>query len=207
MIPNVRWLFFDIGSTLVDESRVYEHRMRQIAAWAKVDYEYVYDTAVMFYKQNLKGDLEMIKLLRVEKPEWKSEYETLYADAEPCLKRLKAKYKIGVIANQPLGTLERLEKFGIREYFDLVVASAEEGIAKPDRKIFEIAMSRAGCRPEQAVMIGDRVDNDIVPAKKLGMNTIWIKRGFGQYWHSMDETEEADYTVEDILQICDILGV
>ena len=89
----------------------------------------------------------------------------------------------------------------------MIVASAEEGIAKPDRKIFEIAMGRADCRPEQAVMIGDRVDNDIVPAKKLGMNTIWIKRGFGQYWHSTDETEKADYTVDDIMQICDILGV
>ena len=103
MISNIQWLCFDIGSTLVEESRVEEDRMRQIAAWGKVDYEYVYDTAVMFYKQNLKGDLEMIKLLRIEKPEWKSEFETLYADAEPCLKRLKAKYKIGVIANQPLG--------------------------------------------------------------------------------------------------------
>lgn len=37
----------------------------------------------------------------------------------------------------------------------------------------------AKCKPENAVMIGDRIDNDIVPAKQLGMKTIWIKQGFG----------------------------
>ena len=58
----------------------------------------------------------------------------------------------------------------------IVIASAEEGVSKPDRRIFEIALERSGCKPENAVMIGDRIDNDIVPAKQLGMKTIWIKQ-------------------------------
>jgi HAD superfamily hydrolase (TIGR01549 family) len=64
---------------------------------------------------------------------------------------------------------------GILQYIDLVIASAEEGVAKPYRRIFEIALNRANCIPEQSVMIGDRIDNDIIPAKAIGMKTIWIK--------------------------------
>lgn len=70
-----------------------------------------------------------------------------------------------------------MEKFGILKYIDVVVASAEEGVAKPDKRIFEIALERAGCKPEETVMVGDRLDNDIVPANEIGMITIWIKQG------------------------------
>ena len=69
---KIKWLFFDVGSTLVDESKVYECRMKTIAEKANVSYEYVYQTAVKFYKENKKGDLETIKLLHVEKPRWRS---------------------------------------------------------------------------------------------------------------------------------------
>ncbi|MBR4040277.1 MAG: HAD-IA family hydrolase, partial [Clostridia bacterium] len=60
-----------------------------------------------------------------------------------------------------------------RKYIDIVVASAEEGVAKPDKRIFEIALERADCKRSEAAMIGDRLDNDIVPANELGMYTIW----------------------------------
>ncbi|MDO4944024.1 MAG: HAD family hydrolase [Ruminococcus sp.] len=202
---NIKWLFFDIGSTLIDESPAYENRMRTVAKTANVTYEYVYDTAMEFYKQNKKGDLETIKLLNVKKPEWRKEDEILYSDTEECLKELSSKYKIGVIANQSLGTADRLANFGILKYIDLVIASAEEGIAKPDKRIFEIALKRADCRPEQAIMIGDRIDNDIVPAKRLGMKTIWVKQGFNRYWNITSEEEKADYTVNDLMEICGIV--
>ena len=205
MIENIKWLFFDVGSTLVDESLAYEKRMRLTAEAANVTYEYVYETAIGFYKQNKKGDLETMKLLNVEKPKWCKEAEILYSDTEECLKKLSAKYKIGIIANQSLGTEERLKNFGILKYIDLVVASAEEGVAKPDRRIFDIALERSGCEPENAVMIGDRIDNDIVPAKMLGMHTIWVKQGFGKYWNVTAEKERADYVVDSLMKILGIL--
>ena len=205
MIEGIKWLFFDMGSTLVDESAAYESRMRNVAQLANVTYEYVYETAIGFYKENKKGDLETMKLLNVEKPKWRQEYEILYSDAEDCLKELSGKYKIGVIANQSPGAKKRLKNFGLLKYIDLVIASAEEGIAKPDRRIFEIALNRANCEPEQSIMIGDRIDNDIVPAKKLGMRTIWVKRGFGRYWNIACEEEKADYEVNSLIEIFDCI--
>ena len=205
MIEDIKWIFFDVGSTLVDESAAYESRMRKVAKMANVTYQYVYETAIDLYKKNKKGDLETMKLLNVEKPEWRHEDEKLYSDAEDCLKKLSSKYKIGVIANQALGTEKRLENFGLLKYIELVIASAEEGIAKPDKRIFEIALNRANCEPGQSIMIGDRIDNDIVPAKKLGMKTIWIKQGFGRYWNITHEEEKADYEVNNLMEIFDFI--
>ena len=199
------WLFFDIGSTLMDESAAYAHRFADIAQAVGKPAELVAETAMEFYKQNQKGDKETAKLFGVPLTKWYSEDEFLYSDAAICLERLHRKYKIGIIANQEWGTVQRLEKHGILQHIDLVVSSAEEGVAKPDRRIFELALDRAGCRPEDAVMIGDRIDNDILPAKALGMGTVWIKQGFGQYWIVSTEAEIPDHTVASLTELCDLL--
>lgn len=190
---------------MVDESKVYEDRMKRIADLSGLTYEQIYKYAMSFYKENKKGDLEVARQLGVKLPKWESQYEKLYTDSEDCLKRLSRNYEIGIIANQPLGTSERLENLGVRKYIDLVIASAEEGVSKPDRHIFEIALERSGCKPENAVMIGDRIDNDIVPAKQLGMKTIWIKQGFGSLWTVMDESEKADIEVNNLSDILNYL--
>ena len=205
MFENIKWLFFDVGSTIVDEHLAYEHRMREIADSANTTYTNVYEMAITFYKQNKKGDLETAKLLGVELTKWHKEDEILYEDASKCLEILSSQYKIGIIANQSLGTKERLERHGVLQYIDLVIASSEEGVAKPDKKIFDIALERSNCKPCEAVMIGDRIDNDIIPAKVLGMHTIWVKQGFGQYWNITEEVEKADCTVNSLMEICNVL--
>ena len=112
---------------------------------------------------------------------WNSDDEFVYPETENCLGELSKHYRIGIIANQNLGSEERLEKLGLLKHIDLVIASAEESVAKPDLRIFQIALARADCKPEEAVMVGDRLDNDIIPANKIGMTTVWIKQGFGSY--------------------------
>lgn len=197
----IKWLFFDVGSTLIDEHLVYEERLRNIAEEAGIPFEVVMETAINFYRQNKKGDLETAKLYGVQQREWSSEKEILYSDTVHCLKELSSRYKIGIIANQEPGTCERLNQYGILKYIDLVIASAEEGIAKPDRRIFELALKRSECSAEQAVMIGDRIDNDILPAKKIGMKTIWIRQGFGKYWTIQDKKEEPDYIIDGLSEL------
>ena len=186
---------------MVDESKVYEDRMKRIADLSGLTYKQIYKYAMSFYKENKKGDLEVARQLGVKLPKWESQYERLYTDTKDCLKKLSRIYKIGVIANQSLGTSERLENLGVRKYLDLIIASAEEGVSKPDRRIFEIALERSSCKPENAVMIGDRIDNDIVPAKQLGMKTIWVKQGFGSLWNITDESEKADMEIDNLSDV------
>ena len=205
MFGIIEWIFFDVGSTLVDEHLVYEHIFRDIAEFTKLDYTFIYDEALEFYKQNKKGDIELGIKYHLPKRKWYIEDEILYKDVPYCLEILNKKYRIGVIANQSLGTKSRLEKWGIMKYIDLVIASAEEGVSKPNPKIFEIALQRAKCEANKAIMIGDRIDNDIMPAKKMGMRTKWIKQGFGGYWQITGDDEKPDYIVKNIIEICSCL--
>lgn len=206
MFGNAEWLFFDVGSTLMDESEAYAHRFWDIAELAGVPYDEVRQKAMAFYRENKKGDLETAKVYEVSLARWHTEDERLYPDAATCLEKLHRRYRIGIIANQSPGTAERLARHGILPYIDLVIASAEEGVSKPDRRIFEIALERSGCKVENAVMIGDRIDNDIVPAKAIGMQTVWIRQGFGRFWRITQECEKPDMTVESLTELCERLG-
>lgn len=202
MFQQIEWLFFDVGSTLVDESRANEHRIRDAIAGTEISYDQACAKAVRLAKQN---NAHPLKCLGLPLTPWHSEDETVYPQAVRCLAGLRQKYKIGIIANQAPGTADRMKQYGLSPYLDLVIASAEEGVAKPDPKIFKLALKRAGCPPERAVMIGDRLDNDIVPAKRLGLATIWIRQGFGGMASPSSEEETPDYRVRDLAELCELL--
>ena len=204
-IKNIKWLFLDIGTTLIDETEAYNHRIKEAIEGTDITFEEFNEKRIEFARQNLKGDLEAIKFFGLKKTDWHKEDEKPYPDAERVLKYLvKKKYKIGIIANQSAGTKERLESWGLLKYIDVVIASAEEGVAKPSNEIFLRALKRAGCPAENAVMIGDRLDNDIFPAKKVGMKTIWVKQGMAAYGSPRSEKETPDHTVEKISELIKI---
>lgn len=197
MKKNIQWLFFDIGSTLVDETLCYEDRYRRITAGTSVSYEEFHEKVIYYSRLNCKGDHRAAQEYGLTLPKWNSDLESLYPNVSLVLDALKSKgYKLGIIANQAPGTKERLERYGILHFFDEVVASAEEGISKPDQRIFEIALQRANCLPGEAVMIGDRLDNDILPAKALGMKTVWVKQGPGRYYQIRSEEERPDEIID-----------
>lgn len=200
-MSDIKWLFFDVGSTLMNEEKAYLHRLHDVADAVNEPFEKIYEMAISFYKQNKKGDLEVMDFYGLPRFKWYKEDEELYPDTVEVLDALSKKYKIGVIANQSLGTAARLEEKGILKYINLVIASAEEGVSKPDKKIFEIALKRANCNAENAVMIGDRIDNDIVPAKKMNMKTVWVKQGFGKFWNLSGSDETPDFEVDNLTEL------
>ena len=205
-MKNIKWIFFDIGSTLVDESKAYEHRIKDTIQNTNITYKQFRKLMIDFAKQGKNGYIEATKKLNLQTTKWHSEDECLYPDTVSTLKLLSQKYKIGIIANQPLGTQERLNKMKIDKYINLVISSAEEKVSKPDLKIFQLALDRVGCSADNTVMVGDRLDNDIVPAKAVGMKTIWIKQGLGGLATPKNDSETADFTVKNISEICDYLG-
>ena len=135
---------------------------------------------------------------------WRRDLERPYPEAELVLSALSRRYSIGIIANQPPGTETRLERWGLFRYISLTIASAEVGLNKLDLAIFGLATRRAGARAEEKVMIGDRIDNDITPAKTLGWKTIRIKQGLSQGQVPIGPLQEPDFEVhrlDDILSI------
>ena len=195
MLQGKDWIFFDLGSTLVDESEAYRRRVLEMIDGTAISYDDFYNTMLGFYRKSQKGDKLAAAHYGLSLPEWKSEYEVLYPEAKMCLERLHKKYRLGIIANQNPGTRERLRKFGIDGYFDVVIASAEEGMAKPDPCIFELALNRSGYR----------LDNDIAPANRLGFTTVRILQGYGRYASPLLPDEIPDYTVSSLADLCGIL--
>lgn len=202
---NANWIFFDIGSTLIDESECYKLRYREAVAGTAISPNDFEKKVVEFSMQNLKGDHEAVKYYGIKLPPWHKDAEKPYDNAEPVLRQLSAKgYRMGVIANQSLGTKERLSNWGLLKHFDVVLASAEEGVSKPDIEIFRRALRSAGCLPAEAVMVGDRLDNDIAPAKKAGMKTVWIKQGLGGLAKPVHEYEQADYVIQSLSELSEL---
>ena len=193
------WLFFDIGSTLVDETEAYNHRIREMIQNTAVSFEEFDRMRIHFAKQGLNGDLEAIKHIGLTKTPWHSEDEIPYSDAAATLKELKRRrYHIGIIANQSPGAANRLKNWGLSEHIDVVAASAELGASKPDKAIFEQALNMAGCSPSEAAMIGDRLDNDIIPATELGMVTVWIPNGLSIYHEPSEFRCKPDFIVNNL---------
>lgn len=205
MDKNVKWVFFDVGTTLVDETEAYNHRIRDAIEGTNISFQQFNEKRIFFAKQNLKGDLEAIKYFGLLQTPWHKEDEIPYSNSEEILKYLYSQgYKIGIIANQSLGTAKRLEEWGLLKYIDVVASSAELGVAKPDRAIFDKALEMAECAAQEAVMIGDRLDNDISPAKKLGMKTIWVRQGFAIYQDLQLAECQPDYIVDDLSALKEI---
>ena len=196
MFSDILWIFFDMGSTLVDEQQAFRHRVRDAIQGTDIREEQFYQTMISYYQQNKKGDKEAFAFYNLAKPEWHSEDEVLYAGVKECLNRLKGRYRLGIIANQLPGACKRL-----------IVTSDQEGAAKPDPRIFEAALQRADCPAERCVMIGDRLDNDIAPAKKLGFKTIWVKQELSTYTSPTSQWEQADAVVDRIEQVAALFGV
>ncbi len=202
---DIKWIFFDVGSTLVDETVAQDHRVREMLKGKDITFSRFDSKRIELARLGLDGNSEAIKFFGLQKTPWHSEDEFLYEDAKATLDVLKGRgYRLGIIANQAPGTKERLEVRGLGEYFQVVAASAELGVAKPDKAIFKRAFSMAKCSPEEAAMVGDRLDNDIIPAKVLGMTTVWIKQGLAV--HQSDTLGEgiADHIVDKLSSLCKI---
>ncbi len=88
----------------------------------------------------------------------------------------RLKYPLGMISNfdSRLGSV--LTALGIDHFFQTVISSGEEGVAKPSREIFERALKKAGCTASQALYIGDHPINDIEGAKGAGIPALLIDR-------------------------------
>ena len=204
LMNKIKWIFFDIGSTLVDESAVYENRIKEITQGNNIDKNEFVAKVIECAQTSPKPIVSAAEDYGVNVPAWRHDLEVLYPDTKELLQRLSQKYKIGIIANQDFGTEQRLTDFNVHQYINLVIASAEEGVAKPDLRIFQIALARADCKPEEAVMVGDRIDNDIIPANKIGMTTMWIKQGFGSYAEPKTVEEQSDYIVNSLAEITEV---
>ncbi len=101
----------------------------------------------------------------------------LFDDVLPVLQRLQEDgYRLGLISNFEGWLEERLVELEVGPLFDTSVISGFVQIEKPDPRIYELALERAGVEPERAVHVGDSPRLDVAPARSVGMHTVLIDR-------------------------------
>jgi len=125
--------------------------------------------------------------------------------ATEMLKRLRTRYKLGVICNATKATGEEvdeiLRKAGIRDFFDTVVVSTDVGFAKPQIEIFKIALGHLSAKPSEAVMVGNRLETDIAGANAIGMKNILLQRGQKYRSQSKELGERPNLRVRSLRQV------
>jgi HAD superfamily hydrolase (TIGR01549 family) len=122
-------------------------------------------------------DLEKARQQRAAdgKPEWFAE-DDLHPDVRPALTRLRAGgLWVGIAGNQTARAGSILRGLGLPA--DMIATSDDWGAAKPDPEFFEKMIEVSPSAPGETLYVGDRLDNDIVPAARLGLRTALINRG------------------------------
>jgi putative hydrolase of the HAD superfamily len=108
---------------------------------------------------------------------------------------------LGLAANQPSRIIGVLDELGIGQYFNHRQMSGHHGYRKPDVRLFLRACEDLGVAAGECVMVGDRIDNDIAPARVLGMRTVLLRTGrhIDQQLRSLDEVPDFEVrTVEEL---------
>ena len=121
----------------------------------------------------------------------------------------RAGYKVAIIANDEDGVSARnvINDTGLKDYFNTILISGELGIEKPDSRIFELALKSLGVKAQNAVMVGNRIDADIVGANRSEMTSVWFKWN-NRYPASINtKEEEPDFTISNLSELNAILGL
>ncbi|HEY3063371.1 MAG TPA: HAD-IA family hydrolase [Chloroflexota bacterium] len=105
---------------------------------------------------------------------------------------------LGIVANQPSGIQAQLESAGVAQYFDFLGISETIGFRKPDSRLFLAACDALGVEPAECIMVGDRIDNDVVPARLLGMRTVLLRSGRHIAQQPRSWLEVPDFEVRDV---------
>ncbi|MBY0322170.1 MAG: HAD family hydrolase [Reyranella sp.] len=126
----------------------------------------------------------------------------LRPEIDGLLRRLSDRgLKLGIVANQPQAARERLTRAGIGDLFAYQGLSGVTGFRKPDPRAFQAAAEALDVAPTDCIMVGDRIDNDIAPAKALGMAAILLRGGRHRRQRPRSPAEEPDAVVTDVLEL------
>jgi HAD superfamily hydrolase (TIGR01549 family) len=192
--PAPRFVVFDIGEVLIDETRVW-------ATWADIlGVSSLTFAAVLGAAIAQGADHREVFPHLAPNTDWaqfQDEHERryggfhrddLYADALPCLAELiELGFGVTIAGNQPVRRREQLLALGLPH--DHLATSADLGHDKPSTGFYTAVLELVGAaEPAQVLYVGDRIDNDVLPARAFGMRTCWLRRG---PWGQLQEPPEG----------------
>jgi HAD superfamily hydrolase (TIGR01549 family) len=209
----IRAVVFDVGETLINEARLWRGWARYLDV-SEEEFSAALEDAIGRGQHHRKVFERFRPGLDVDKARRERaaagdpdvfDARDLYPDALPCLQDLRRRgYRVGIAGNQPKEAEAALKALGFEA--DIVASSAGWGIAKPNPKFF--AKIIEVCRQPAAAIayVGDRLDNDIVPAREAGMAAVFIERGsWGRTHARRPEAAQADQILRNLDELPDAL--
>lgn len=210
----IRAVVFDVGETLVDETRHWSDwadwlgvtRLTLFGALGAVIVRGEHHHR-LFQLIRPGFDLEAANRAR-HAAGWRYvlSRSDFYPDALPCIDTLKSRgYSIGIAGNQPEAAEAALREAGLAA--DFIATSTGWGVEKPSPAFFGKVVETAGVPATQIAYVGDRIDNDIVPARAAGLIAVFIRRG---PWAVIQEqtlgVDAAHFRIEFLSELADKLA-
>jgi HAD superfamily hydrolase (TIGR01549 family) len=211
----IKAVVFDVGETLVDESREYgawadwlgvpRHSFSSVFG-AVIALGLDYRQAFQYFQPGFDLDTERARRAAAGQAETFGESD-LYPDARPAMAALQAMGTwVGVAGNQTSRAGEILRKLELPT--DLVATSDDWNASKPDPAFFHALLRTAPCRGDEMIYVGDRLDNDLKPAKAAGLRTAFIRRGPWGYIQERhpDLNQAADWAMQTLTELPEIVA-
>jgi HAD superfamily hydrolase (TIGR01549 family) len=202
--PAPEIVVFDIGEVLIDETRVW-------GIWADILGVSRFTFAAVLGAAIVQGEDHRVVFPHVAPNcEWEAfagEHERryqgfqevdLYPDARLCLEELHSMgIRIGIAGNQPAHRRDQLLALDLPH--DVLATSADLGVEKPDPEFFRAVQALVGAdEPDRILYVGDRVDNDVLPAETFGMRTCWLRRGPWGQLQDLPDDVHPDLVLEGL---------
>ena len=207
----IRAVVFDVGECLVNESREYgtwadwlgvpRHTFASVFG-AVIAQGRDYREVFQEFRPGFDLYAEREARAAAGKPEWFGE-EDLYPDVRPALAKLRADgLWVGIAGNQTVragGLLRDLFTGDV----DLIGTSDDWGASKPDVAFFERVAEVTPAAVDEILYVGDRLDNDILPAVAAGMHTALIRRGPWAHiqWNTPEAVGVPTLRVSDLAEL------
>jgi HAD superfamily hydrolase (TIGR01549 family) len=186
---------FDVGETLFDETGIWE-RAADAAGVPRFTLMGILGGLAARGERHTRA----WELLGLERPASMFVLTDLYPDALPCIVDLRSRgLLVGAVGNTP----REVENM-LRDQVDLIGSSSRWGVEKPAPEFFARIVEESGSPAEEIAYVGDRVDNDIVPALAAGMVAVHVRRGPWGYLH---DPPSAALRIHSLEELAGALGV
>lgn len=223
----IKAILFDIDNTLVDFMKMKEksvdsaidamvdagldiEREKIMKAISKIYDKYGMDHYTIFQKllRELKGkiDYRLLAYGILAYRKMQDSYIVPYPKVKSTLLKLRKDYRLAIVSDAPImKAWMRLVEMGIDDFFEVVVTKGDAKRQKTHFAPFKRALNKLGIKPEEAMMVGDRIERDIKTAKRLGLKTCFARYGLAE--SPKPGKSGADYEINDISELIEILNI
>jgi len=139
--------------------------------------------------------------------EWFANWEgrKLRSGAEEAVMQLAGRYRLALAGNQLAKVKDFLANQGILGYFQFSLVSEEMGVHKPGPLFFQVILDSLKIKPQEAIMVGDRLDADIYPARLLGLKTVRVLVGPYAAQEPQTPFYEPDITISSMADLPEVV--